>query len=181
MRSTYGKIVEKAFASGSNKKVNISSTMMPRVLLSWVSGVLYQQGLSCTDGMWTHHCYYHHYQYNHMGLERPHMYTKSIDTHWHDDIIKWKPFPRYFPSCGKFAGHQWKSLTKASDAELWCFLWSAPDAGDLRRHRAQYDVTLMEQLLIFIFWHTKCFFYFYLCWDKTAYEYGSLHPVVLFY
>ena len=42
--------------------------------------------------------------------------------------------------------------TKASDAELWCFLWSAPwingwvntrEAGDLRRHRAHYGVIVM--------------------------------------
>ena len=37
------------------------------------------------------------------------------------------------------------------DAEFWCFLWSAwingwvnnHEAGDLRRHRAHYDVTVM--------------------------------------
>ena len=40
-------------------------------------------------------------------------------------------------------------LSKASDAELWCFLWSAPEqtvnrnAGDLRCHCAHYDVTAM--------------------------------------
>ena len=27
----------------------------------------------------------------------------------------------------RFTGHQWIPLTKASDAELWCFLWSAPE------------------------------------------------------
>ena len=40
---------------------------------------------------------------------------------------------------------------KASDAELWCFLWSAPEwtiennreASDLRRHRTHYDATVM--------------------------------------
>ena len=56
------------------------------------------------------------------------------------------------PLCGEFTGHQWIPLTKASDAGLWCFLWSAPeqngwvnnwDADDLRHHRADYDVTLM--------------------------------------
>ena len=26
---------------------------------------------------------------------------------------------------GEFTGHRWVPLTKASDAELWCFLWSA--------------------------------------------------------
>ena len=28
--------------------------------------------------------------------------------------------------CGEFTGHWWIPGTKASDAELWCFLWSAP-------------------------------------------------------
>ena len=31
------------------------------------------------------------------------------------------------PLWGEFTGHQWIPLTKASDAELWCFLWSAPE------------------------------------------------------
>ena len=43
--------------------------------------------------------------------------------------------------CGEFTAHRRIPLTKASDAELWCFLWSAPwingwvnnrNAGDLR-------------------------------------------------
>ena len=55
--------------------------------------------------------------------------------------------------CEGFIGHRWIPLTKASDAELWCFLWSAPwingwvnnrKAGDLRRHRAHYDVIVMS-------------------------------------
>ena len=29
--------------------------------------------------------------------------------------------------CGEFTGRQWIPRTKASDAELWCFLWSVPD------------------------------------------------------
>ena len=28
------------------------------------------------------------------------------------------------PLCGEFTGHRWIPLTKTSDAELWCFLWS---------------------------------------------------------
>ena len=27
----------------------------------------------------------------------------------------------------KFSSHRWIPLTKASDGELWCFLWSAPE------------------------------------------------------
>ena len=29
--------------------------------------------------------------------------------------------------CGEFTGYRWIPRTKASDAELWCFLWSAPE------------------------------------------------------
>ena len=53
--------------------------------------------------------------------------------------------------CGEFTGHRWIPRTKASDAELWWFFICAwincwvnnAQAGDLRRHRAHYDVTLM--------------------------------------
>ena len=31
------------------------------------------------------------------------------------------------PLCGEFTGHWWIPLTKANDAELWCFLWSASE------------------------------------------------------
>ena len=31
------------------------------------------------------------------------------------------------PLCGEFTGHRWIPHTKASEAELWCFLWSAPE------------------------------------------------------
>ena len=66
----------------------------------------------------------------------------------YDDVIKWKYFPRYWRS-----GHRWIPLTKASDAELWCFLWICAringwvnnrEACDLRRHRAHYDITVMD-------------------------------------
>ena len=59
------------------------------------------------------------------------------------------------PLCGEFTGYQWIPRTKASDEELWCFLWSAPwingwvnnpEAGDLRRQRAHYDVIVMRNV-----------------------------------
>ena len=31
------------------------------------------------------------------------------------------------PLRGEFTGHRWIPLTKASDAEIWCFLWSMPE------------------------------------------------------
>ena len=64
------------------------------------------------------------------------------------------------PLCGEFTGHPWIPLTKASDTELWCYLWYVPwtndcvynrEAGDLRRHCAHYDVILMTRVLFWCF------------------------------
>ena len=60
------------------------------------------------------------------------------------------------PLCGEFTGDRWIPRTKASDAKLWCFsficawingLVNNDEAGDLRRDRTHYDVTVMEILL----------------------------------
>ena len=45
----------------------------------------------------------------------------------HDDVIKWKHFPRYWPFVRGIHLSPVNSPHKASDAELWCFLWSAPE------------------------------------------------------
>ena len=39
------------------------------------------------------------------------------------------------PLCGEFTGHRWIPLTKASDAELSCFLWSVPEKTGWANHR----------------------------------------------
>ena len=52
--------------------------------------------------------------YSH-SIWRTQCYWIHISAHDHKDIIKW-PFVRGI--------HWWIPLTKASDAELWCFLWS---------------------------------------------------------
>ena len=55
--------------------------------------------------------------------------------------------------CGEFTGHRRIPCTKASDTELWCFLWSVPEwtveqtivkLCDLRRQHAHYYVTIMH-------------------------------------
>ena len=60
------------------------------------------------------------------------------------------------PLWGESTGDRWIPLTKASDAELWCSLWSAPgwingwtnnrDADNFRRHHAHNDVTVMMMM-----------------------------------
>ena len=65
----------------------------------------------------------------------------------HDDVTKWKHFPRFWRFLR--GPHRWIRLTKTSDAELWCFLWSAPKQmveqtiGTLVIWDALYDVTAM--------------------------------------
>ena len=78
------------------------------------------------------------------------------------------------PLSGGLAGHRWIPRTNTSDAELWCFLWSAPcingwvnirEAGDLRRHRVQYDVIVMYQENLFEIFAAKLrLFVFRLHW-----------------
>ena len=60
------------------------------------------------------------------------------------------------PLCGEFTGHRWIPLKNASDTELWCLRWSAPEkngwvfelVGDLRRHRTHYyDVIIMRRVV----------------------------------
>ena len=56
------------------------------------------------------------------------------------------------PLRGESTGHRWIPLTKASDADFFFLslvctrtngLANNRDAGDLRRHRAHYDITVM--------------------------------------
>ena len=62
----------------------------------------------------------------------------------HDDVIK---FSALLGLRGSIV-YRWVFLATASDAELWCFRWFAPeqtiDAGDLGGHRANYDIIVME-------------------------------------
>ena len=92
-------------------------------------------------------------------MNRPLCYQEYSDSRvicilkWvsHDDVIKWKHFPRYWPFVRGFTGPRWIPRTKASDAELWCFLicvwinaWvNNREAGDLRQYHVHYDVTVM--------------------------------------
>ena len=81
------------------------------------------------------HCFYHHWR---LARKRFSMMTSSNGN---ISCVTG-------PLCWEFTGHRWIPLTKASDAELWCFLWSAPginhhEAGDLRRHHTHHDAIVM--------------------------------------
>ena len=48
-------------------------------------------------------------------------------SYFQDDVMKWKYVPPYWPFVRGIHQSLVNSPTKASDAELWCFLWSAPN------------------------------------------------------
>ena len=62
----------------------------------------------------------------------------------------------HWPFVRETTGHRWIPLTKTSDVELWCFLWTNwtncwanyRNVGDLRRHCAHYDVTVISWSLL---------------------------------
>ena len=70
----------------------------------------------------------------------------------HDDVIKWKHFPRYWPSVWGIhrspvhSPHkgQWHGALMFSFICAWINGWlNNREAGDLRRHHAHYDVIVM--------------------------------------
>ena len=74
-----------------------------------------------------------------------------IHTMHHDDVIKWKHFPYYWP----FVIHrplvnsphkgQWRRALMFSLICSWINGWvNNREAGDLRCHHAHYDVTVMH-------------------------------------
>ena len=70
---------------------------------------------------------------------------------FHDDVIKWKHFPRYWtfvwgihrsPMNSPHKG-QWRCALMFSFICTWIYGWvNNREAGDLRRHRAHYDVSV---------------------------------------
>ena len=53
------------------------------------------------------------------------LHTNTAE-HNHDDVIIGNIFRVTSPLFGEFTSYRWISLTKANDAELWSFIWSAP-------------------------------------------------------
>ena len=71
----------------------------------------------------------------------------------YDDTIKWKHFPRYWPFVRGIhrspvnSPHkgEWRGALMYSFISVWINGWvNNREAGDLRRHRAHYDVIVMN-------------------------------------
>ena len=79
----------------------------------------------------------------------------------HDDVIKWKHFPRYWPLVRGIhrspvnSPHkgQWRGALVFSLICAWINGWANNrEAGDLRRYRAHYDVTVMPSFHCELVW-----------------------------
>ena len=114
----------------------ISDQLQRKHLHWWFWGFLILK----TDQLWSHYRYVS-YQ------------TSSNVRYKHDDVIKWKHFPRYWPFVRGIHRSpvnyphkgQWRGAFMFS---LICARVNNGEAGDLRRHRAHYDVIVMNDLLI---------------------------------
>ena len=86
----------------------------------------------------------------------------------HDDVIKWKHFPCYWPFVRGIhrspvnSPHkdQWRGALMFSLICVWINGWvNNGKAGDLRRYRAHYDVTVMKTTYnntVCILWGIYC-------------------------
>ena len=83
----------------------------------------------------------------------------SVITLFHDDVIKWKHFPRYwpfvrgihrFPMNSPHKG-QWRGTLMFSLICVWISGWVNNDeAGDLRRYRTHHAVTVMKSAMWYV-------------------------------
>ena len=80
----------------------------------------------------------------------------SVSKHlYHDDVIKWKHFPCYWPFVPRIhrspvnSPHkgQWRGALMVFFICAWINSWvNSREAGDLRRHRTHYDVIVMSSI-----------------------------------
>ena len=105
---------------------------------------------------------------------------------YHDDVIKWKIFSAYWPFVQGIhrspvnSPHkgQWRGALMFSLLCAWINGWvNTSEAGDLSRHRAHYDVTVMISLIrgVMIYRKTKYGMYDYLSIPRSQIIYFSYH------
>ena len=86
------------------------------------------------------------------------MIARSIPYLLHDDVIKWKHFPRYWqfvrgiPRSPVNSPHkgQWRGALMFSLISVWINGWvNNREAGELRRYHAHYDVIVIVNIYLF--------------------------------
>ena len=110
-----------------------------------------------------------------------------VDIYRHDDVIKWKHFPRYWPFAGgvhrspvnSLHKGQWRGALMFSLICTWIYDWvNNREAGDLRHHRAHYDVTVIEVPWLTGAWsHIGQYYRFIGCAKQPTEHYLNQHEI----
>ena len=82
--------------------------------------------------------------------------TNVVPGVLHDDVILWKHFPRHRSPVNSPHKGQWRGALMSSLICVWINGWvNNREAADLRRHRAHYDVIVMNSFGLSdgIWWH----------------------------
>ena len=95
--------------------------------------------------------YWHHHENAIVQLVKGNG-ADSLSKDAHDDVIKWKHSPHYWPfvrgihrsPVNSLHKCQWRGVLMFSLICTWINCWiNNHEAGDLRRHRSHYDVIVM--------------------------------------
>ena len=97
---------------------------------------------------------------HHLCCSCPDYFARSSAAH--DDVIKWKHFPRNWPFVRGIHRSPVNSPHKASDAELWCLLWSVPEQTVEQKQLSRRGFEMSSRS----FWHTVMIHVF-VCFIKT--------------
>ena len=109
--------------------------------------------------VWKFSCYKYSSSVQVLKLTNQMHFNRCIPLHKvrHDGVIHWKYFPRYWPFVHEIhwslvnSPHkgQWRGAYIFSLICTWINVWVHNlDAGDLRRHRALYDVIVICEKII---------------------------------
>ena len=119
------------------RKFDTKETTMPSIRIKW-SGVF--------------HYTWRVLQMSFRGVVNSRIVWPICSVSCHDDVIKWKHFPRYWPFVRVIhrspvnSPHkgQWRVALMFSLISVWINDWvNNRKADDLRRYRSHYDVTVM--------------------------------------
>ena len=114
-------------------------------LFSRIILVLTRWGLNCSSG-------YMIFAIGHLCIRYAAHWDNIAKLYRHDDVIKWKHFPRYWPFVRGIhrspvnSPHtgQWRGSLMFSLICVWIYGWvNNGEAGDLRYYRAHFDATVM--------------------------------------
>ena len=101
--------------------------------------------------------------------------VRQHDCQLYDDVIKWKPFSALLALCEGIHRSPVDSHHKGQWSGAWMFslIWTNSwpnerDTGDLRRHRAYYDVTVM--------WETSHCFYRQIAFSERSTIANRVNP-----